>query len=174
MEIKNNSQELLSKIFLARAKKEDGCIRCGRKIIDSFYKKTKKIKEYMCICSQHVSPMSSTPFHKTRVDLNVWFNLLNDILISKEGIDIQFVQKKYNLPNRTAWDLMVKLKEWVNMVEENEKCKTLSKFVKIEEKFREKFVLKYNQEFSPKQMQTKMLNILPPLFEHLREVKNAA
>lgn len=162
----------IHKIFLARAKQEkSGCIKCGRKITKSFYQK--KTKEYMCLCLFHVSPMAGTPMHKSHVPLETWFELIKDIVTSDKGIDTKHVKIKYRLSNNTAWNVLYRIKDWLNLTEEKENCIQQSKFVKVVERFHGRYFLKFSKAISPRIMEKKMLESLPPLFEHLREPRIA-
>ncbi|MDP1746053.1 MAG: hypothetical protein Q8L90_10775 [Bacteroidota bacterium] len=168
----NTKSNEMQKIFLARALQEkNGCFNCGRSIIDSFYQK--KNKQYVCQCLFNVNPMSSTPMHKSHIPLEIWFELIKDIITSDTGVDSKYVEDKYLLSTTSAWNILYKIREWINVVEESENCVNQSKFVKYLEKLETKYFFKYNQEIPPKQMQKKMLNALPPLFNHLRGNKLA-
>lgn len=165
----------MHKIFLARAKQEkDGCINCGRKIINSFYPKRSKEKEYLCQCLLHVSPMSGTPMHRSHIEPNIWFEIIRDIITSDEGIDAKYVETKYQISSVSAWNILHRIKDWINLLEEKEGCLSMTRFVKAHEKFREKYLLKHNRKIPFETMEKKMLDVLPPLFEHLREYKLAA
>lgn len=118
--------------------------------------------------------MSGTPLNKSHIPLQIWFGLIKDVITSEEGVEIKTVQGKYRLSNTSTWNIMYKIKDWINLVEEKENCKNRSRFIKIAKGRNEIFVLKYNNEIPPKQMEQKMLDILPPLFEHMRELKQAA
>lgn len=169
----SNKENEIHKIFLARAKKEkSGCLKCGRKITNSFYRK--KTKEYMCQCLLHVSPMAGTPMNKSHISLETWFRLIKDVLNSEKGIDVKYVGNTYQLSSTSSWNILYRIKDWLNLAEEKENCIRQSKFVKNEDWTRERYFLKYTQEIPSKTMEKKMLDALPPLFDHLRESRIAA
>ena len=174
MKTKIKNKEI-HKVFLVRASKEHrGCINCGRKKITAiFYQK--KNKQYMCSCLQNISPLSGTPMEKSHVALSIWFGLIKDVATSDTSVGIKTVQEKYHISYVSALSIMGKIKNWINKVEKLEGCKTLSSFDDVREHGIKDYVLKYSQEISPRQLEKKMLDILPPLFNNLRtSVKQAA
>jgi hypothetical protein len=163
----------MHRIFLARAKKEkNGCIKCGRRITSSFYQK--KNRKYVCLCLMNVSVTAGTPMHRTYISLETWFSLIQDVIRSEEGIDIRYVRDKYNLSHEASWNILYRIRGWINLAEESENCKIQSRFVKVPDGLSMKFVLQYSQAIPSKTIEKSMLSVLPPLFEHLREIKNAA
>lgn len=157
-------------LFKARAKSEDGCFNCGADI-ETYYHQ-KKNKQYICrLCTFNISPLTTTPLSKSHIALKTWFSLLDDILSSTEGVDIRTVENKYNLSNTSAWNIMYKIRDWINQVEQKENLH-LTKFTKINQGLRMVFVLQYSHVLPASQMLDKMLAILPPLFTHIRNRKS--
>ena len=165
----NKSQELHT-IFRARAIQEPGCITCGSDVLNTYYQKRDK-KKYICSnCLTNVSVMAGTQLKGTQVPVEKWFSILEDVLTTSGGIDSKHVETKYKLSNTTSWNMLYSIRDWINSSATAGKAQ----FLKVEKKFKTKYVLVYNNEIPPKQLEAKMINMFPPLFEHLRERRLAA
>ena len=168
---KYNSQ--IHRIFLARAKKEPRCIKCGRDVRSSFYPKKERNRKYLCRCLCTVSATKGTPLYRTHVSIDTWFKILND-LMKNRIVTIKEIQIKYSLTNSSTWELLRKLKQWINEVEHSENL-NLTHFVKGgTAKDQDKMFLVYSNSLKPEEMEEKMLAILPSLFEETPNLKQAA
>lgn len=162
----NNYLTGMHQVFLARAAQEDGCVRCGRNITDSFARK--KNKKYICRCLFIVSPAAETPMNKSRLPIETWFAIIRDVLQSESGVSIAMVENRYGLSNTASWNLLHKIRNWINQVEEKESIPVSTRFIKISQGLKEIYALKYGAIIPPPVMMQKMLQILPPLFGHIK------
>jgi hypothetical protein len=113
--------------------------------------------------------MAGTPMNKSHIPLPIWFELINDILTSKVGISVKYVQNKYHLSNVSSYGILLKIKSWLNLVEQNEHCTTRTYYVVLNKWGVSEYYLKYSDEIPAKMMEKKMLEILPPLFSPIQE-----
>lgn len=90
----------LEAIWLGRYGDLKECPSCKRET--SFYKiKNKPV--YSCpFCGHQISPTAGTIFHKSHVPLIVWFELIYEFSISKNGISAKEIERRTGVANKTA------------------------------------------------------------------------
>lgn len=90
----------LEAIWLGRYGDLKECPSCKRET--SFYKiKDKPV--YSCqFCGYQVSPTAGTIFHKSHIPLTIWFEIIYEFAVSKNGISAKEIERKTGVANKTA------------------------------------------------------------------------
>jgi predicted DNA-binding transcriptional regulator YafY len=66
---------------------------------------------YVCNnCGNQVSPTAGTIFYKSKIPLNIWFEIITRFSESRSRISAREIQRQYDLTYKTAWRLVDKVK----------------------------------------------------------------
>lgn len=82
------------------------CLRCG-KVVDRGwirgYRKTTIGRTYYCArCGRHFSATTGTIFHRSRLPLTVWFEVLWKFAESFQRVPLKWMVKRFHVTYRTA------------------------------------------------------------------------
>jgi transposase-like protein len=76
------------------------CPVCKR---ETTFHKIKSKPVYSCkFCGHQISPLAGTIFHKSHVPLTLWFELMFEFAISKNGISAKEIERRTGVANKTA------------------------------------------------------------------------
>lgn len=75
--------------------------------IDEFYAIMKNRNAFICRrCLKHYYPMSQSCFDHSKVAISVWFELIFDFILSRNGISAKEIQIKYGFSYKTIFKMM--------------------------------------------------------------------
>lgn len=85
------------------------CPRCGCASVKRH--PTQKNQWYCRGCHKNFNVRIGTMFHKTKIDLRLWFTAITQMILVKKGISIRSIARLIDVEENTAWRITHKIRE---------------------------------------------------------------
>jgi transposase len=136
-----NQDVCLEYIFQYRFGNHFPCPKCGN---TSWYR-IKKRKAYACTNGHQINPLAGTIFHKSEIDLTMWFFAIYKFSNSRNGVAAKELERDLGVTYKTAWRMAKQIRSLMEM-----SGLKLSGIVEVDEAFMEKVKNPQDRKSVPK------------------------
>ena len=93
---------------------EFACEKCGE---IGKLKRLRKMPAYTCNCGNHIHPMKSTPFERSRTPLQKWYYAMYLFTTSRHGVPAKELQRQLGVTYKCAWRIGHEIRKYMAIVD---------------------------------------------------------